>query len=501
MTNWLSAIARALFQGGGSLRQQVLRGSAWVLSTHGLQQVMGLARSIVLARLLAPADFGVMSLVNVSIAALLVFTETGIWQALIQRKELNDDLLHTAWIISAIRGALLALLVFVSAPLLASFFRTPALGPVMRVMAVTQLLNGLISLGPRLLQRGMDFKKLAYWSLGYDSIGLVASVVAAVLLRSVWALVIGSISSAVASLVVSYLLHPYRPRLRFSRGSAGELIRFGKHLTGSSIVNYLCSMGDNAYIGRVLGTEAVGFYDQAYRLGNLPANSITTVFSRVSFPAFSSIQDDLERTRRLYLRGLHYLTLVAVPVCGAMLALAPYIISVLYGEKWMPAVPALTILCLFGLERAINSISGQVCLAQGRPDLGFKMVLLKLGVMALGIVPLTARYGFAGTAIAVTLSAVSQILWIPVTARLLRLPVRSVLKQLHVPVLGTLLLVGSIMLLRNAFAWPMTAVSLLALALMGGTAYAVFVGATDRDLVTRINQAVTAWGLGESSQP
>lgn len=484
MISTFVAWGRLLFEAGGSFRQKVLRGTVWVFSSHAAQQLMSLARSIILARLLAPSDFGVMSLVLVSTSALTIFTEMGIPQALVQRKELDEDLLHTAWILTLGRGALLGVAIFAIAPLAAAFFRTPLLAPIMRVMALVQMLNGLNSLSPALLQRALDFKGLAYFTLGYEFAGLLAATVAAVLLRSVWALVIGAIASALVAAIISYLLHPYRPRLRFTRRAAGTLIHFGKHLTGSSIVGYLCNMGDNAYIGRVLGTEAVGFYDLAYRLGNLPANSITSVFSRVTFPAFSSIQEDLDRTRRLYLRGLHYVTLVAIPICGAMMALAPHIISVLYGEKWLPSVPVLVVLSLFGLERAVNSISGQVILAQGRPDIGLKLALLKLSVMALGIVPLTARFGFWGTAIAVTLSAGAiQVAVFPVVARLLDLRIRLILKQILLPCLGTLLMVGTIMVLRHAFEWPMSLISLLLLGGMGGSTYLLFIAVTEKDLL------------------
>lgn len=493
MISRFGTLVRQLFDVGGSFRAKVLRGTVWVFSSQAAQQVMSLARSIILARLLAPSDFGVMSLVFVSISALTIFTEMGIPQALVQSQDLDDDLLHTAWILSLARGALLSLVIFASAPLAAEFFRTPLLTSIMRVMALVQMLNGLNSLGPALLQRSLDFRALAYFTLGYEFVGLVAATLAAILLRSVWAIVIGAIASAIAAVVLSYFLHPYRPRLRFTRRSAGQLVHFGKHLTGASIVGYLCNMGDNAYIGRVLGTEAVGFYDLAYRLGNLPANSITSVFSRVTFPAFSSIQADLDRTRRLYLRGLHYVALVAVPACGAMLALAPFVVGVLYGSKWMPAVPAFMLLCVFGLERAVDSVSGQVILAQGRPDIGFKLALLKLTVMALGIVPLTARYGFVGTALAVTLSAGAiQIAVIPTVARVLALPIRLILKQVVFPCLGTLFMVATIALLRYVFEWPMSLASLFVLAGVGGSAYLGFVMIAERDLLYGVRSVLAA---------
>lgn len=480
----LLALPRLLLQGGGSLRLQVLRGSVWVLATQSAQQLLSLGRSIILARLLSPDDFGIMSLALVAIGALTVFTEMGIASALIQRKELDTDYLHTAWALSAARGMLLALIIVAGAPLAAYFFRAPALTPIMRVLALVQVLNGLSSLGPTLLQRTLDFKTLAYFTLGYEFAGLLAASLAAVLLQSVWAIVIGTVASALAALALSYILHPYRPRLRFARRSAGELWRFGKHLTGASILAFLINMGDNGYVGKVLGTEAVGFYDLAYRLGNLPANSITQVLMRVSFPAFSSIQDDIERMRRLYLRGLRSTTLVAVPICGAMVALAPFLVGVLYGEKWMPAVPAFMVLCFFGLERTANSVTGPVFMARNRPDFQWKIALLKLGAMAAGIVPLTALYGFVGTAIAVALAAAAVwIAVIPWTARLLQLPICRILKELLIPTLGTILMVGVIVLLRYLVQWPISLLSLLVLGAVGGIVYLAFVAATEKDLV------------------
>lgn len=432
-----------------------------------------------------------MSLVSVAITALSVFTEVGISSALVQRRELDDEFLHTAWVLSAVRGAILGLIIFLGAPLAAAFFRTPALVTLMRVMAAVQLLNGLNSLSPTLMMRSLEFRTLAYFGLGYELAGLIAATLAAFLLKSVWAIVIASVASALAALLLSYMLHPYRPRLRLAREPAGELWHFGKHLTGASILAFFCNMGDNAYLGRVLGTEAVGFYDLAYRLGNLPANSISGVFMRVTFPALSSIQDDLERTRRFYLRGLHTITLIAVPICGAMLALAPYIVSVLYGEKWMPAVPAFMALCFFGLERTVNSMTGPVFMAKGRTDFQSKIALLKLGVMALGIVPLTARFGYTGTAIAVALAAVA--VWlavIPWTARLLSIPMGAILKQLISPAVGTLLMMGAILAMKSLLDWPIGLWSLLTLAFGGGLAYLLYFALAERNLARELWQSL-----------
>jgi O-antigen/teichoic acid export membrane protein len=345
-----------------------------------------------------------------------------------------------------------------------------------------------------LLQKELDFRSLAVVNLITGGVNLMFACVAAFLLRSVWALVIGMLAGSIAALILSYLAHPFRPQLRFDRQHARELLGFGKFLTASRIALYVLTQGDDAYVGKVLGTEPLGFYRLAYRISSLPDTSVAQVICRVMLPVYSALQDDLDQLRRTYLRTLKLTALVAAPMAAGFFGLAPYFIAVLYGEQWMPTVPALQVLCLYGLERAIGALSGSVILALGRPDIGLRMIVVKLIVMALCLVPLTARYGIVGASTAMTLSAiVVQGVVIPVTANLLRVPWRTVVQPLLKPLAGSLLMLGVLYAVQRVALWPQRFWALGVLTALGIATYGGFVTAFEKRLLQDLRTKLRSW--------
>jgi O-antigen/teichoic acid export membrane protein len=488
---------------GGTLSQKIARGSAWAFASYGLEQGLFIIRSIILARLLTPADFGLMGIASLTIAFFDVFTKTGIWSAILQRLKVDQPVLNTAWLISVARGFILGLAIFLSAPWVALIFKAPPLGPMLRMMALSSVLGGLNSLGLVLMQKELDFRSLAAVNLIAGGVNLIFACVAAFLLRSVWALVVGMLAGSVAALVLSYLAHPFRPRLRFDRQHARELLGFGKFLTASRIALYVLTQGDDAYVGKVLGTEPLGLYRLAYRISSLPDTGVAQVICRVMLPAYSALQDDLDQLRRTYLRTLKLTALVAIPMAAGFLGLAPYIIAVLYGEQWMPAVPALQILCLYGLERAIGALGGSLILALGRPDIGLRVIVVKLIVMVLCIGPLTARYGIVGTSTAMTLSAMAvQGVVIAVTANLLRVPWSTVVQPLLKPLAGSLLMLGVLYAVQRVALWPQRFWALGVLIALGITIYGGFVTAFEKRMLQDLRTKLRSWtALARAPEP
>jgi lipopolysaccharide exporter len=483
-TKALQRLLRFLASTEGNTSARVVRGTVWVfmmnLALHGIQ----LARSVILARLLAPEDFGVMGLVALSTAILAILSQTGTWAALIQRADVGPDVLDTAWLIQAGRGVLLTVTIMVLANPTAGFFDSPALAPVLRVMALTFGISGMNSIGLVLLEKQMQYQVLTYYSLAVAVVGFAVSAAAAVLWRNVWALVAGEVGSCVAALLLSYVVHGYRPRLIFNRDKARELWAFGRYINANGVVTYLCTQGDDAYVGKVLGTEALGFYGVAYHVSNLPATSISDLVSRVSLPAYASVKDDLPQLRQLYLNALRVTAVLSFAATALLFALAPYWVSVLYGSRWLPLVPSFMVLCLYGLERAIGSVAGHVFIVMGNPRLPFQLNLLKLAAMAIAIVPLTGPLGILGTSIAVTISAiVVQSAVLPNVAKELQMPVVEVLRPMALPALGAALTLAAVFGLRAVAPLPVNPVSLVALAVVGTLVYATVVLPGQRDLL------------------
>lgn len=475
------------------MSSQMARGSVWVFVSYSIQQLITLGRTMILARLLAPADFGLMGYANLATAALLILTETGVWPAVIQRKDLDAETEHTAWFIMAARSMIVTLAIIALAPVAGSFFEEPRLVPVVRVMALTFLMGGFNSLSVVLLQRDMRFEKLTYLNLVVVFVNLFASVIAAFFLRSVWALVIGELAGSATALLSSYLLHSYRPKPGFSWARARELLGFGRYVTGSGILSYLTTQGVDAVIGKLLGTEALGYYGVGFRAANLPATSISQVLNRVTLPAFSRVQDDLPRLANTYLRTLRLTALFAFPIAGGMFALAPFLIPVLYGPQWTAVIMPFMALCLFGLERSLGSIAVPTFLALGKSRWVMGLNLVKLIALAVFIIPLVRRYGILGAAIAASISAIAvQLVVIPATARLLNIRISVIIGALLKPAAGTAAMVVSLLLVQQIPVVEVSLLWLLAFVALGMLVYGILVLWGEKENLLHVGHSLIA---------
>ena len=392
-----------LFEPGDTLSQRVVRGGFWVFTLRIASRGLSLVRTIVLARVLAPSDFGLMGIALLTMSALETFSQTGYQAALIQKKENIEDYLDTAWTISALRGFVLFSVLYLAAPYIALFFDTPAATPIMRAIGVSMLLNGLTNIGVVYFRKELEFNKQFVYQLSGTVADLVVATTAALLLRSVWALVFGLLAGNFMRFVASYLTHPYRPRLNLDLGQSRELFGFGIWMLGSSIVVFLAIHGDDAFVGKALGVSALGFYQMAFRFANLPGSEIG-VLSRVAFPAYSKLQDNIPKLRSAYLKMLRFVTFLAMPLAGGIFALGPQFTQIFLGDKWMPMVPALRILAISAAIKTIVATGSALYNAVGRPRLSFMVILATLIALTGAIYPLTLLWGLSGTAWAVLMS-------------------------------------------------------------------------------------------------
>jgi len=392
-----------LFEEGGSLTQKATRGGVWVIFSFIFGKILNFIQTIILVRLLLPSDFGLMSLASVTIGAMNVFTETGINNTLIHRKHVSSEVLDTAWATNIIRGFVLFSLLFLLSPLIGNFYKNYELINVTRVIAAIFLINGFGNIGIVLFSKELNFKKKASLELITNLLAFVLTILLAFLFRNVWALVLGQIFFAVVTLAVSFSIHPYRPSFNFNFKVSKELFIFGKHIFVSSVLIFIITNGDNALVGKVMGMSALGFYALAYNLTNLPATSITHVISQVSFPAYSKIQDDLERLEKAYIKVLRLTSFLAIPLAGGLFVLAPDFVNIAYGEKWAPMTSSVMVMCFLGLFRSLVATMGPVFLAIGKPYLSNKVISFQLIIMAILIYPLTKCYGIMGTAITCTI--------------------------------------------------------------------------------------------------
>ncbi len=332
-----------------SLTNRTLKGLFWVSSSFGLQTVFQIITLSILARLLQPADFGLVSVALVIVGFSQMFSQIGIGPALIQRKELELSHISTAFTASIIFGLLLAAVIFLLAPALAGFFKMQPLVKVVRVMSIIFLVNSVSIVAESLLKRELKFKVIAKvqvlsYTLGYGAFGISL----AFLGYGVWALVIANLAQAFIKSVLLLFSQPHSKLLQWDRPAFNDLIYFGGGFTIARICNYIGREGDKMVVGRFLGAGALGLYGRAYQLMAVPATIIGQVLDDVLFPAMAKVQHQPDRLLKSYRRAIVLIALLILPTSGAMIFLAPEIIHLLLGQGWKEAIVPFQIL-VFGM--------------------------------------------------------------------------------------------------------------------------------------------------------
>lgn len=386
------------------LSHRVAKSGFWVFGSRIIERAFYITRLIILARILAPHDFGLLGIAMLTMLTLENFSQTGFQAALIQKKENIEEYLNSAWTVGIIRGIILFIILYFIAPYIAVFFKTPQAEPIIQVIGFSFLLQAFTNIGVIYFQKELEFNKQFIYQLTGTSADFVVAVSAAFLIRSVWALIFGLLAGNATRLVVSYFIHPYRPHLSLDMEKAKELFGFGKWLLGSNILVFLITQGDDIFVGKLLGVTILGFYQMAYRFSNTPATEITHVISQVTFPAYSKLQDNIPRLREAYLKVLQLNAFLSFLLAGLIFALAPDFTKIFLGQKWMPMVPAMQILIFAGLLRSVAATSGSLIYAIGKPKKDTKLQIVRLIVLAVLIYPFTVKWGITGASVVVLLS-------------------------------------------------------------------------------------------------
>ncbi|EMA63694.1 lipopolysaccharide biosynthesis protein [Halorubrum lipolyticum] len=388
----------------GSVFDRTIKSGIWVGGIKAASRLMQILMLIVLARLLAPRDFGLMGLALLSVSATRNFTKVGLNAALIQRKtEDVDDYLDTTWCLEAARGLLIAGILFLLAPVIASFFSEPRATPLIRVIGLGPLLVGLRNPGIVYFKKDLEFHKEFLYQVSGGFVQFFVGVGYALYSPTVWALVFAFVAADAFRSLLSYVIHDYRPWPSFDVGAAKELIDYGKWITASSMVYFIYSEGDDAFVGWFLSATSLGFYQYAYRLADTPSSEVSEIIASVSFPAYAKLQDDPDEMRRALLATTRVTAFLTIPMAFGIAAVAPSFVPVVLGSDWTPMIAAMQLLALFGMFHSITRNFGSVFKAIDRPDLNAKLGAVRVVCIAALIWPLTARFGIEGTALTVVL--------------------------------------------------------------------------------------------------
>ncbi len=420
--------------GNRQMSQKMLKGSLWSFGTNSVQQILVLARLVILAHLLLPSDFGLLGIAVLTIYGLDVFSQTGLQQALVQKKtDITSDL-DAVWTLLAVRGVLLFIALFLTAPFIADFFRTPEAMPVLQVIGVSLIFQGLTNLGTIFFLKDLDFRKQFLFKFGGVLADFIVSVSAVFIFQNVWALVFGLLAKDLTLLILSYVIHPYRPRINFDLGKVRALSVYGRWILVSAVLVFLLIQGDDILVGRMLGVAALGFYQMAYGFSNTPSTEISQIFSQVAFPVYSKLQDDVAQLKEIFLKTLKLTALLSFLLIGFLVSLAPDFTLVFLGSNWSPIIPLIQILAWWGLIRGLEEAAAALFMAVGKPRIYSKLQFIQVVLLFALFIPLISYFGLVGVSIAVVLSAI-PVMFLSISAikSILRIDAREVYSLLFYP--------------------------------------------------------------------
>ena len=322
-----------------SLTSRTARATQWRLASVFVSTLARLAIGILLARLLTPADFGIVTLAYVVLGFVGPLNDLGIGAALVQRVELTERHLRVAFTSSLGLGLAVALGMVAAAPAAARLLGDTAVTPVLRTLSLAFVISSTATVADAMLQRRLDFKRQSFVDTGSHLLGYGGVAITLALLGyGVWSLVWGALVQALgaATAQLAIVRHPMRPLL--ARRELRDLLHFGFGSTVNALVSYVALNGDNFVVGRWIGAAGLGLYSRAYGLMNLPHTLFASVVTRVLFPAFSRAQGDPARLRRAYLLVTGLTAMIAAPAMGTLAVAAPHLVLGLYGPQWSGVV-------------------------------------------------------------------------------------------------------------------------------------------------------------------
>ncbi len=380
--------------------RDVIKGVSWLGGIRVSTRALVLIKTLIIARILTPSQFGVFGIAILLLTFIEIVTETGINIFLVQNREKVDKYLGTAWIISIARGILIAGVIFLGSSFVTNFFDVSYAQNIIVLIALVPIIRGFINPAIINLQKELLFKKEFYLRTSVLITETLVTVFLVWINRSVEALIYGMLLGATLEAVLSFLVIKPLPNLNFALSHFKDIISRGKWITGATILNYFYQNGDTIAVGKIVGATSLGLYDMAYKISLVPLNDFADVFGKVVFPVYVRISEDSLRFRRAYFRALAVVVLVVLPIGIFISIFAKEIILIILGEKWIEATSALTVLGIFGAIRAISVFASTSLFLPLRKQNVITLVsLVNLLGLGITIVPLVLLYGILGAAL------------------------------------------------------------------------------------------------------
>jgi len=377
-------------------KRQTIKGVSWLGALRVVIRGLTFVRLAILARLLTPSQFGLFGIASLVLAFLEIITETGINVFFIQDEGKLKDYLNTAFVVSIIRGTLISLLIFIFAPLIASFFNSPESKNLLYLTAIIPFIRGFINPSVVIFQKELQFNKEFFLRTGIFLADSFVAILTAFWLRSPSSLIWGMVAGVVVEVIATQIFINPKPRFAFELDKLRKVLDRGKWVTVSSFLQYLFVNTDSTVVGKIMSNDYLGYYQMAYKISTLPITEISNVFYNVTFPVFSKFQSDKRRLRKAFIKSTLAISAAVVPVGLIIFFFARQIVTIVLGSEWLLAVEPIKVLSIYGILRAVTAEFPAIFLALKKQEYVTVVTLVAVIGILVTILPLISRYGIVG---------------------------------------------------------------------------------------------------------
>jgi lipopolysaccharide exporter len=424
-----------------SIGRTLVRGSAWMIGFRLLDRSVGLISMLVLARVLTPADFGLVAMATALIAFVELFGWLGLDVALIQRPGATREHFDSAWTMNVLIGAAVALVLLLLAWPLARFYDDGRLVALVAFLALGPLTQGCENIGVVAFRKELNFDREFRFLLSKRLLSFAITVSLALWLRSYWALAIGMVSGRLAGVAISYALHPFRPR--WSLSHAGDLLHFSVWLVVQNVFVFLKDRAPDFIIGKFAGAHALGMWSLANELSSLVGTELIMPMNRAALPTYSKLAEDRAALGAAYLAAAGLVALLVMPLIVGLAAVAPMVVAVLLGPQWHEVGPLISLLAFHGLVDVFLRTAASPVLAAGRPVVYVKIYALQVCVLLPLSFWLTRAYGVQGAVVATVGTALALLpLNATLVARALGVSARQLFATVWRPLVAAAIMYG-----------------------------------------------------------
>ena len=368
-----------------SLKSKTVKGVAWTSLDQVANLGFGFVIGVILARILSPSDYGLLAMIAVFNAIAMAFVSSGFGNALIRKPDLTENDNCTAFFFNIVAGVVMFGVIWLIAPFVAQFFEKPILTSLLRVEGLMLIFTSLSIVQNSQLIRALNFKAKMMINVSSQVIAGVIAIIAAYHGFGVWSLVIQHILSAVITLVLLWIVSPWRPRGKWSKCSFGYLWGYGSKILASALLNTVYGNIYPIIIGKLYSAADLGQYTRANGYAALPSTGLTNVLQQVTFPVLSQIQNDDERLGNSYRRMLRFSVFIVFPIMIGMAALAYPLVITLVTDKWSECVPYLQVICFASMWYPVHAINLNLLQVKGRSDLFLRLEIIKKIIITIAI--------------------------------------------------------------------------------------------------------------------